>query len=292
MSKPSPLLMVGAAAGVGLGLWALLGRKPAKPKQVTVGYWSIRGLGAPLRMMVMYSGVELNAMIYDIGWKTNEDGTFKSWDGSCWFGADKPALKAENPLTNLPYVRVGDGPVISQTNACFAHVGRALGLFGNSSAQEAACEQLLCEIYDIRNTMTDFVYGATGDSKDGAAGIIKSAGGSFAKLELWLKNGLHGAGGAFLVGGSATAPDFHLFEMLDQYTAIAAYHNLPSPLADMPNLAAFHKKFAALPGNQKYFQSALYKLPFNNKMAGYGANPSGDKWVVGNDTWDGLNGIY
>lgn len=33
---------------------------------ITVGYWSIRGLGAPLRMMVMYSGEELQAECYDL----------------------------------------------------------------------------------------------------------------------------------------------------------------------------------------------------------------------------------
>jgi hypothetical protein len=32
---------------------------------ITVGYWSIRGLASPLRMMVMYSGRKLNNVMYD-----------------------------------------------------------------------------------------------------------------------------------------------------------------------------------------------------------------------------------
>jgi hypothetical protein len=33
---------------------------------ITVGYWSIRGLGACLRMMVMYAGETLQADCYDV----------------------------------------------------------------------------------------------------------------------------------------------------------------------------------------------------------------------------------
>jgi hypothetical protein len=33
---------------------------------VTVGYWAIRGLGAPLRQMVMYAGVPLNNVMYEL----------------------------------------------------------------------------------------------------------------------------------------------------------------------------------------------------------------------------------
>jgi hypothetical protein len=34
--------------------------------QIEVGYWSVRGIGAPLRMMVMYAGHPLKAVNYDV----------------------------------------------------------------------------------------------------------------------------------------------------------------------------------------------------------------------------------
>ncbi len=68
---------------------------------ITVGYWSIRGLAAPLRMMVMYAGRALNNVMYDCA---DVNGHF---DRSEWL-TKKPALKDKNPFMNLPYVIDGD----------------------------------------------------------------------------------------------------------------------------------------------------------------------------------------
>ena len=70
--------------------------KKQKQGEMTIGYWSIRGLGAPCRMMTMYAGVKARFELYDL--KPKEGG---GWDGSAWFGSKK-ALKQRNPLMNLP----------------------------------------------------------------------------------------------------------------------------------------------------------------------------------------------
>ncbi len=106
---------------------------------VTVGYWSIRGLAAPLRMMVLFANAPLNAVNYDC--RPTADGRF---DRSDWKQV-KPDLKEKNPLINLPYVLDGD-IIVSQTNACFSYLGRKFGLWGNNSMEEMECEQLLCEV--------------------------------------------------------------------------------------------------------------------------------------------------
>ena len=67
-----------------------------------MGYWSIRGLAAPLRMMIMYAGTPLKNEMYNA--KPNSDG---SWDTSDWF-SQKPALKLKNPSMNLPFIVDGD----------------------------------------------------------------------------------------------------------------------------------------------------------------------------------------
>lgn len=72
----------------------------------------------------------------------------------------------------------------------------------------------------------------------------------------------------FLVGSSATAPDFHAWEMLDQFTMLAAHVGAPDPLAGFPHLKAFHTRFAELPGNSTYHACALARLPCNNKVCG------------------------
>ena len=98
--------------------------------------------------------------------------------------------------------------------------------------------------------------------------MTETAAEHFAKLEGWFA--LNNT--EFLVGDSPTAPDFHLFEMLDQHTAFAADHHQVDPIAACPCLSAFSARFRALPQLAAYFTGPLSKLPFNN----YGALWGGD----------------
>lgn len=257
-------------------------------EEITVGYWNIRGLAAPLRMMVMYAGVPLKAVNYPLREKA-EGG----YDASAWFGV-KPALKAENPLMNLPYV-ISGGHTVTQSNACFTFLGRRLRLLGDSEADLIACEQLLCEIMDIRNNMVKVAYSPTIDQPAATSLLDSAKSGSFHKLELWLeREKKSGKSGNFLVADKATAPDFHLWEMLDQYTLFATTFGLPDPLETFPHLKNFHSSFRSLPQNSRYFASVLAGFPNNNKMAAFGSTPSGARWVTGADTdaFDASSGTY
>ena len=82
---------------------------------ITVGYWSIKGLAAPLRMMVMYKGEQLNNIQYDIKPKASGSG----WDNTEWSTA-KPDLRKLDPFINLPYIQDGE-KIISQSNACMLY---------------------------------------------------------------------------------------------------------------------------------------------------------------------------
>lgn len=240
-------------------------------------------------MMVMWSGTPLKVSSYDL--KENTEG---GWDASQWFNY-KPTLKAINPLVNLPYVKDGE-KVISQSNACFMYLGRKLNMLGSTPDQNEQCEQLLCELMDLRNKMTGLVYSAS-CSKDTVTNLLNDVTGKtgiLQKLELCLQNEkAQGRSGCFLVGDKVTAPDFHCFEMLEQYIALASYYEQPAPLAAFPALATFLVEFRARPENAKYFASKLYKLPFNNKGATFGAMPSGSSWVRGSEyDYGDMSGIY
>jgi glutathione S-transferase len=222
-----------------------------------IGYWQIRGLGAPLRMMAAFAGVKHDAKLYPVHAK--EGG---GWDTSAWFDA-KPALKKKNALMNLPYIIDGD-VVVSQTNACMAYLGRKTGLYGQSDTETIMCEQVLCEVMDLRNNAVKFFYSPTGDGWDErCAAHAKSVAGSYDKLEAWLAQ--HGTN--FFAGDAPTAADFHAFEMIDQH----AVTEVIKPEASHPLLAAFHARFAALPQLKDYFVGKLHALPLNNRMAGVGA---------------------
>lgn len=255
---------------------------------ITVGYWSIRGLGAPLRMMVMYAGAPLNAMCTPCRPKVDEDGKSAGWDFSDWFGSRKPQLKSENPLINLPYVRIGDGALVTQSNACLTHVARHLGLLGSNETETSQCEQLLCEIFDIRNNVVGFAYGGDG-SLEAANGLLGKCAASLGKLNEWLGADTK----SFLVGESATAPDFHLWEMIDQLSILCTRYEISDGLAAYPNLVAFHRLFGALPENARYLSSALASLPMNNMMACFGSAPDGSAWTSEcGYTWGDVGGEF
>ena len=63
---------------------------------VTLGYWSIRGLGERLRHLMEYLKIPYHQVIYDDA------------KSDPWFKGAKPALAKKEPLINLPYLHDKD----------------------------------------------------------------------------------------------------------------------------------------------------------------------------------------
>ncbi len=217
-----------------------------------LGYWSIRGLGAPLTMMLCAAKIPFTLFLYDIVEKEGEEG---GWT-SDYFAAKPDYIKEyDAPLWNLPFsVDRENKEIICQTNAVFAQLGRACGMLGSDSKTTSQCEQLLCEIYDLRNVMVGFAYGSP-DTEP--ASIMNTAKTHMQKLESWLELEAKAMNGSakdkkakvqvvHLVGGKFSAPDFHLFEMLDQFDAFAKHYELGDLFEDYPRLKDFKEGFANL----------------------------------------------
>ena len=270
--------VIAASLATGLAAGLVLSRVFAKKKHTTsmpdsleVGYWTIRGLGAPCRAMVMAAGVQLKATCHDV--KPTAEGGYDRSD----YVSQRVALREKNALANLPYVIDEHGTLVAQTNACFLYLGRRLDMLGDGSDDDVSkCEQLLCEAMDLRNSMTRIAYSA-GDQIDACRKLIdgQTSEGSLRKLENWLTSGSHQK---FFVGCKLSAPDFHIWEMLDQYTQMANHHGLDAPLDALPYLKAFYHHFSTLPQNQAYLTSALHALPFNQKMAKFGGAKNCGPW--------------
>lgn len=62
---------------------------------LSVGYWAIRGLGAPIRMIALYqANVKVNIANYEYAENASKDG----FDRSSWDVVAKPALKEQHAL--------------------------------------------------------------------------------------------------------------------------------------------------------------------------------------------------
>ena len=114
---------------------------------------------------------------------------------------------------------------MTQCNACLAYLGRKFGLWGRTPAEEIECEELLCEIMDLRNALTTFSYQylpRQGDNAVLAKQFLEKITGKHGALHKFeRKLNIANANCAFLVGDHATAPDFHLFVVLHQCFALA-----------------------------------------------------------------------
>uniref|UniRef100_A0A7S0S7X4 glutathione transferase n=1 Tax=Mantoniella antarctica TaxID=81844 RepID=A0A7S0S7X4_9CHLO len=255
---------------------------PSEDKKPTIeiGYWKIRGLAAPMRMMACYAGVDFK----DATCECIADGE-GGFDTSSWFGPNgtdgpKAALLQQNPLINLPYVvDHARGIVIAQSNACLQYLARQLGLYGgasdgaNTDKAAAECDQILCQVMDLRNAAVGWYYGSGSragyeSSADGHLACVKV---HYTKLEAWLAHKQRlGEGGTFFVMQTTPAvPDFHVWEQIDQHEAACKDLGRASLLADFPLLAAFHCAFRKLPELAAYFDSPASTFPINNPQAAF-----------------------
>jgi len=273
-------------------------RRRFKPDPIVIGYWASQGRAAGLRMMAMFARQPIQVESF------TEDSSVGSVDGKSWW-TRKAAMKLRNPLSNLPFIIDGTR-IISQSIACYAYLGRKFGLWGRSESEEILCEELLGELADLRHRYHAFLYdtrasdgtatGAigheTGDSVTAASEMLvelKAADGYLQKIERTLEDTVstNAGSGTFLVNNHPTAPDFHLYTILEQFVALQGFIEHPDaplttigapPHADtlfqgLPRLQFFFQTFGALPEHQEYFKSPLHlRMPFNNKGACFGAN--------------------
>ena len=243
--------------------------------------------------MVLYSGVSLKCIFYKT--KAVQTRGELSIDSSHWHMEAKPALQKINPLINLPYIEVYDEDqkiLVAQSIACMNLLARVLDMQGSDKHEHSHCEQLLCEIMDVRNKMVQFAYSRHSNHREAAANLFESTmvidSGHFKKIEIWLKSRNASPENPYLVGNNATAPDFALFEMLDQYAELIRFFELIPCKSEQKvdileargksNLANHYGHFRDSPKLQSYFQSQLNNLPFNEKRASFGSGNGGDRW--------------
>jgi len=257
------LLVGGASAAAAATLMILQSRK--KKPSFTLGYWDIRGLAAPARMMLVYAGAEFEDKMFEL--KQKEEGN--GWDAEEWFDECRPALRQKNAFINLPYlIDEGTGLVVTQSTAIYQYLGRKLELMGSSEAEEAAAEQTLAQAFDLRNELVRIVYPFSGTTPEKFPGALtkhmKSISSShYDKFSRFLGDK------PFFAGQSPTAGDFHVWEMLDQHELMATQFGKSSPLEEYPALRAFHKRMRQLPRLAPYFESEAARLPCNNRMANF-----------------------
>jgi hypothetical protein len=236
--------------------------KKNKKRKLTIAYWKMRGLGAPLRMMAFYcgrqEGIDVEYKCFDAGAPDSDD--YKK----SWFGVKEKLYTPQNPMANLPWVKAEDehsSEMIVQTNACLTFLGRELGLDGRNRTEKNRIDQVLAQTMDWRNSAVSHFYGRKKENINYYNNNVRT---HYKKLNNFvLMNQTK-----FSASNVITLSDFHLFEMIDQHESFYSFLKLPSFLKDYNELYQIHKSMKESPKLKLYFESKYYKeFPMNNPHA-------------------------
>lgn len=175
------------------------------------------------------------------------------------------------PFAQCP--KLVDGDVnVSQSNACIRHLARKLKLYGKDEADMAMVDMLLDGVEDLRAKYIPLIYVGKlePDAKkaywathgDKANVSQRNGGAHFEFLERLLRK----AGGKWFVGGSPTAADLAVFDVVHLHLRPALF---PDEMrAAYPGLVAHHDAVGALEGVREYRASPLCLKRINNSDLG------------------------
>ena len=208
---------------------------------LTLGYWDIRGLGEPSRLLLRFTGSEWEDKRHPL--------EFGAWMAVKFnLGLDFP---------NLPYLIDGDLKV-SQSVAIIRYLGRKFNLAASDEAERVRLDLAEQEIMDMKMAQITFCYNPDIIRKDPAA---------IAELKLKLTceyttvltvklgsmDKFLGAG-PWMLGERITYVDFMAYEYFDHIK-----RQFPENFKDASNINAFMDRFKALPKMREWFNSEQYE---------------------------------
>ncbi|KAH3851680.1 hypothetical protein DPMN_094164 [Dreissena polymorpha] len=203
----------------------------------TLGYWKIRGLAAPIRLLLTYAGEEFEDVQYEV-----TDGP--EFSRAAWNDV-KPSMSDSLSFPNLPYYIDGDVK-ITQSNAILRTIARKHNLDGESVQEKAEVDMMLDQAMDLRNGVENL----KADYFKNVQGILKD-------FEKRLD------GRKWFGGNKVTVADFPMYELLDQHIRMQA-----DSLDSYPRIKDFMARFSQLPKVKDYLaKDSVKKLPINNKSA-------------------------
>lgn len=112
-----------------------------------LGYWKIRGLAQPIRLLLAYTETEYEDVKYEAGGPPD-------YDRSAWYSV-KETLGLAFP--NLPYYIDGDIK-ITQSNAILRYIGEKNKLAGSTEKDKVTVMILENELMDFRNGFVRLCY--------------------------------------------------------------------------------------------------------------------------------------
>lgn len=212
-----------------------------------LGYWDIRGLATPIRLLLEHAGAPYEEKLYKCG-------PPPTFDRGEW-ATEKFNLGLDFP--NLPYYIDGDFK-LTQSHVILRYLARKHRLAGNTDADVTRADLVAAQVFDYHMDFVKIVYNPSfldlkADYQKGVPDKLKA-------LTKFL------GANQFIVGDHVTYADFVLFEYLEGQLSLNS-----DLLKDFPELDKYHKRILSLEAVDKYFRSSrAIKYPFNGAPAYFG----------------------
>ena len=216
-----------------------------KPK---LGYWRIRGLAQPIRMLLHYTNTPFEDVLYVQG--DGPEFSRKEWlDVKFDLGLDFP---------NLPYYIEGDLK-LTESSAIIRYIADKNNLLGKDPETRARVTMLEDIIVAWRGQNARTAYNP--NFEELRAQLLKDVDANYIQKFLSILEKRQ-----FLAGDDITYVDFMLYEYF--VVALAMESSLKEKY---PKLVEYTKRIEALPAIKTYMESKEFlKYPFNNKIASWG----------------------
>lgn len=200
------------------------------------GYWDVRGLGQPIRNLLVYKGVQFEDKRYKFG-------PAPDYDRGEWL-REKYTLGLRFP--NLPYY-IDDDVRLTQSLAILRYLGRKHGLAANNDKEMVELDVLEQQARDLVLILS---YAARPQPRY-REGLSSYAENIKDMLDPWSR---HLASREWALGDRLTYVDFVLYEGLDWHREFK-----PEALAKYPPLVHYLRRFEELPNVKEYFASDKFK---------------------------------
>jgi len=216
--------------------------------QIILGYWAIRGLVEPSRIILHYTKTPFIN-------KTYEQGDAPDYSRDEWLN-EKQKLGLDFP--NLPYLIHGHLK-LTQSKAILYYLGRKFNLMGTNLKEQAYVFMLCEEVQDLRLKYGAFSNGPNGDSQTERKKFLETILTEyFKKIDQYLQK----SNSKFIVGNQPTIADFQVFEYLDA----CLYMDDEQILLDKySNVKQFLNTIRNLPELKDYITKIHDQIPLHNK---------------------------
>ncbi|XP_052035425.1 glutathione S-transferase Mu 1 [Apodemus sylvaticus] len=209
-----------------------------------LGYWNVRGLTHPIRLLLEYTDTSYEEKKYTMG-------DAPDFDRSQWLN-EKFKLGLDFP--NLPYLIDGSRK-ITQSNAILRYLARKHHLCGETEEERIRADIVENQVMDTRMQLILLCYNP--DFEKQKPEFLKTIPEKMKLYSEFLGKR------PWFAGDKVTYVDFLAYDILDQYRIFE-----PKCLDAFPNLKDFLARFEGLKKISAYMKSSRYiSTPIFSKMA-------------------------